>query len=213
MTVFKMGERVRVRAVKAVGAFAGRVGTVVEIRRTLAGGLRRLSGEARRGPARGPRRQGRRLLRGERTGARGEEEGQGRLTPSPKPTGRGRPRFPAIHPGRTAPWSAITRATRPRCPNRIPIPNVLERAGAAVYFHHRGPRNHAMPTVARCVLCDRLADLPLWHRTVAGADRQRRGHHLRRALCLDCEERTRPAEDQAERLSASRVKQQGRLIP
>ena len=37
MKTFQVGDRVRVRAVRAVGAFAGRVGTGVEVHSTLTG--------------------------------------------------------------------------------------------------------------------------------------------------------------------------------
>lgn len=57
-----------------------------------------------------------------------------------------------------------------------------------------------MPALAvvRCILCDRLAELPFWHRTVAGLTATSEVFFVDVPLCLDCEERTRPEEEQGE---------------
>ena len=55
-----------------------------------------------------------------------------------------------------------------------------------------------MPTVAWCVMCDRLAELPFWYRTVARQTASGEVFFIDVRLCLECEERTRPAEDQGE---------------
>src|SRR2546421_13026536 len=89
--------------------------------------------------------------------------------PSRRRTPR-RPRFPAIQaPGEMAPRYAFT-------------------------------RNRTMPALAvvPCVLCDRPAELPFWHRTVAGRTAAGAAFCLDVPLGLEREDRRRPADDQAE---------------
>jgi hypothetical protein len=57
--------------------------------------------------------------------------------------------------------------------------------------------------VLRCVLCNRLAELPFWHRTVAGQTAAGEVFTVDVPLCLECAERTRPAGDQGEAFAAA----------
>ena len=52
--------------------------------------------------------------------------------------------------------------------------------------------------ITRCTVCDRLAELPYWWRFVAGRTEGGEGFSFALPLCLDCEERTRPATAQNE---------------
>jgi hypothetical protein len=52
-----------------------------------------------------------------------------------------------------------------------------------------------MPHVAKCIVCDRLAELPYWDRAAAGQTTGGEVFSVDVPLCLDCEERTRPEGD------------------
>ena len=55
-----------------------------------------------------------------------------------------------------------------------------------------------MPFVLRCIVCDRLAELPCWRRAVAGQTSSGEVFTVDVPLCLECQERTTVEEDKAD---------------
>src|SRR5947209_1213248 len=77
-------------------------------------------------------------------------------------------------------------------------------AAALPHRHSREPsprpaltRISTMPALAvvRCILCNRLAELPRWQRVAVDQTDGGEVFTVDVPLCLKCEERTRPAED------------------